>query len=427
MASKGSSRRRFLTDGAALAGLAVGMRSAGDHTLTAQSARPEMPRAETAKPAVVAPGVVAPGAKDIMLYGERSRFVTAVRTRHTMIGNMDMHRDPNGFDASTPIDQMTGILTPAPLHYVSSHGNAPPDIDPTAHRLMIGGMVDRPLEFTIEDLKRLPYVSRIHYIECIANSPNPRERTLEQLHGMIGCSEWTGVPLSLLLKEAGVKTGGTWILAEGAEPTRHGNSIPMGKAMLDVIVAYGQNGEPIRPQQGFPLRLVVPGFEGKAHVKWLKRVSVVDRPYITYWEQSHYMNTARVKERYFWEQGPKSVITFPAAEQRLPGPGFYNISGLAWSGGGAVRRVEISSDGGRTWNDAKLEEPIRRMALTRFQSPWTWKGGEAVLQSRCTDEAGQVQPTAAEHEKFWGGARSPHGNPIQPWRVTNEGLVLNAL
>jgi sulfane dehydrogenase subunit SoxC len=422
MASKGSSRRRFLTDGAALAGLAVGMRSAGNQTLTAQSGRPE-----TARPAVVPAGVVAPGARDIMPYGDRSRFVTAGRTRHTMIGNMDMHRDPNGFDASTPIDQMVGILTPPPLHYVSSHGNAPPDIDPKHHRLVISGMVDRPLEFTMEDLMRLPYVSRIHYIECIANSPGPTERTLEQLHGMIGCSEWTGVPLSLLLKEAGVKSGATWILAEGAEPTRHGNSIPMGKAMLDVIVAYGQNGEPVRPQQGFPLRLVVPGCEGKYHVKWLKRIEVVDRAYITYWEQSHFMNAGRVKERYFIEQGPKSVITFPAGEQRLPGPGFYNISGLAWSGGGAVRRVEVSTDGGRTWNDAQLHEPIRRMALTRFQSPWTWKGGEAVLQSRCTDEAGQVQPTAAEHDKFWGGARRPHGNPIQPWRVTNEGLVLNAL
>ncbi len=269
-----------------------------------------------------------------MSYGERSPHVTAARTRISMIGNMDMHREPNGWDAQTPLDQMVGTITPAPLHYVSSHGNAPPPIDPREHRLMISGMVEHPLVFTMDELMRLPSVSRAHYIECIANAARPMDKTLEESHGMISCSEWTGVPLSLLLKEVGAKAGGKWILAEGAEPSKHGSSIPMGKAMQDVLVAYGQNGEPVRPHQGYPLRLVVPGLEGKYHVKWLKRIEVVDRPYATYWEQSHFVNAGRVKERYFMEQGPKSVITTPPVSNGLV---VVSIRSGVWRGPAAVR------------------------------------------------------------------------------------------
>jgi sulfane dehydrogenase subunit SoxC len=279
-------------------------------------------------------------------------------------------------------------------------------------------------------LKRLPSVSRIHYIECIANRPNPREQTLEELHGFIACSEWTGVLLSVLLKEAGVKNGASWVIGESADKVGLGTNIPLAKAMDDVIVAYSQNGEPVRPHQGFPLRLVVPGFEGKYHVKWLKSVQVLDRPYMTYWEQSHFTNYDHRREplSYYLEQGPKSVITFPSAGgQPLRDRGFYMINGLAWSGCGAARRVEVSTDGGRTWNDAELQEPALRIAFTRFQFPWTWNGQETVLQSRCTDAQGQVQPSAAEHAAFWGHARPPHGNPIQPWRVTSDGQIFNAL
>jgi sulfane dehydrogenase subunit SoxC len=280
----------------------------------------------------------------------------------------------------------------------------------------------------MDELKRLPSVSRIHFIECLANRPRSGEqRTLADNHGMISCSEWTGVPVSVLLKEAGVKAGGNWIIGESAEATRGARSAPVGKMMLDALVAYGQNGEAIRPQQGYPLRLVIPGFEGKYHVKWLKGIKVVDRPYVTYWEHGTFMGNANAKGQYFMEQGPKSVITFPAGGQKLKSRGFHTIVGFAWTGSGAVRRVEVSTDGGRTWNDAQLQEPVLPLALARFQFPWTWNGGEAVLQSRCTDEAGQVQPTSAEHTKFWAPMGAPHGNMIQPWRITNDGQVLNAL
>ena len=313
----------------------------------------------------------------------------------------------------------------------------PPDIDPRQHRLVISGLVERPLVFTMDELMRLPSVSRPHYIECVVNRPTVEGKTVEQMHGMIACSEWTGVPLAALLNEVGVKAGANWVFAEGAESVRLGASLPLGKAMDDVLVAYGQNGEPVRPHQGYPLRLVVPGFQGKYHVKWLRRLRLVKRPLMSYWEKHHFMDRgyrpggeARgvgFGGDFYLEQGPKSVITFPSGEQRLPSSGYYTITGLAWSGSGAVRRVEVSTDGGGNWKDATIDEPARRMAWTRFTAPWTWNGREAMLQSRCTDDKGQVQPTAAEYPQFWGTSGSPHGNAIQPWRVTNDGFVLNAL
>ena len=423
MSTKPASRRRFLQEGAVFAGgLAVGAK-----VVSGQSLGSPRPGGTASHP---------------MAYGERSGFIQTVRTPMTMIGHVDLHGDPNGLDARTPLAELTGTITPSALHYVSSHGNNPPDIDPREHRLTVYGMVDRPLVFTLDELMRLPSVSRTHFIECIANAPRPEEKTLEEMHGMIACSEWTGVPLSVLLDEVGVKSGGDWVLSEGAEATKLGASMPMGKAMDDVLVAYGQNGEAIRPHNGFPLRLVVPGFQGKYHVKWLQRIKVVDRPYMTYWEKRSYSKRAASRRTgpdrmansheagqgaYFMEQGPKSVITYPSGEQRLPGRGYYTIIGLAWSGSGSVRRVEVSMDGGRTWNDAKLQEPVKRIALTRFTIPWTWNGNETVLQSRCTDDKGQVQPTQAEFANFWGSSGAPHGNGIQPWKVTNDGTVLNVV
>jgi len=410
MKSKRVARRQLLRGGgAALLGLAAGARPASGQVW--KSGHSE-------------------DGKRLMRYGERSRFVKAERYISDNKVNMEMHGDMNGFDALTPLDEQTGIITPSSLHFVSSHGNAPPDIDPQKHRLMIHGMVERPLIFTMEELKRLPSITRIHYIECRANSPRAgEERTLQQNHGWISCSEWTGVPLSLLLKEAGVKPGATWVLGESAEPTKGAKSIPLGKAMLDVLIAYGQNGEPVRPHNGYPLRLVAPGFEGNFQVKWLEAINVVDRPYATYWEHTSFVKGAggNMPLGNYWEQGPKSVITSPAGGQRLSSHGYYQIVGFAWSGNGAVRRVEVSIDGGRTWSDAQIQDPALPMALTRFQLPWRWNGAEAVLQSRCTDDRGQVQPTKANLTAFWGDWGPPHGNPIQPWRVTRDGQVFNAL
>jgi len=407
-AKRGASRRQLLKGGgAALLGLAASDRSVNGQT-----------RSYTQSDE----------ARRLMAYGERSRFVNTGRIILDTKVNMQMHGDPNGFDALTPLAEQSGILTPAPLHFISSHGDAPPDIDPTRHKLMIHGLVERPLVFTMEELRRLPSVSRICFIECLANRPIPGEgRTLDQNHGLIGCSEWTGVPLSLLLKEAGVKEGASWVIGESLGMTKQARSFPLAKAMLDTIVAYGQNSEPVRPHNGYPLRLVIPGFEGKFQVKWLKEIKVTDRPYVSYWEQGSFTRREQTPLGSYWELGPKSVITFPAGGQRLSGHGHHSIVGLAWSGGGAVRRVEVSTDGGRTWNDAQLQEPVLPMALTRFQVPWIWDGGEAVLQARCTDERGDVQPSASEHAEFWGDWAPATGNMIQPWRVTNRGQVTNAL
>ena len=418
MDAKHATRRRFLKEGVALAGVAVGARP-----LRAQiPGSPEPERLAT----------------HAMAFGERSRFVTVTRPTMSNIGqNIFLHGEPDGLDAFTPLRDLVGNITPADLHYVSSHGSVPPDIDPRHHRLVISGMVKWPLVFTMDELVRLPSVSRPHYIECVVNRPTPEGKTVEQMHGMVACSEWTGVPLAALLDEVGVEAGANWVFAEGAESIRLGASLPLGKALDDVIVAYGQNGEPVRPHQGYPLRLVVPGFQGKYHVKWLRRLRLVKRPLMSYWEKHHFLDRgyrpggeARSSDfggDFYLEQGPKSVITIPSGEQRLPGPGYYTIAGLAWSGSGAVRRVEVSTDGGRSWNDAAIDEPARRMAWTRFTAPWTWNGTEAMLQSRCTDEKGQVQPTAAEYRRFWGTSGAPHGNAIQPWRVTNDGIVFNAL
>src|SRR4051812_28677017 len=378
MDSKKSNRRRFLKGSAALAGLATGgVRLAKGQTQ----------------------GTPAKKIDELIAYGERSRFVTSVRVpvaeRHSP--------DEFGltFHVLTPLQDSFGIITPSSLHYTATHRGAfVPDIDPREHRLMIHGMVDRPLVFTMEELKRMPYVSRIHFIECLGNRAKRTHKTVQETHGLTSCAEWTGVPLSLLLKEAGVQNSASWILAEGAEEVKGASSIPFGKAMDDCLVAYGMNGEPIRPQQGFPLRLIVPGFEGIYQIKYLRRIKVVDRHYMTYDDYGH-INADPRAAALVEQIGPKSVITFPSGGQQLPGPGFYEISGLAWSGAGAVRKVEISTDGGSHWQDSELRSPAHPMAHTRFGMHWKWDGKDCVLMSRCVDELGTVQPTRAEAGAFF--------------------------
>jgi sulfane dehydrogenase subunit SoxC len=426
MNPKNSDRRRFLKSGAALAGLAVGA-SASALPLAAEPA-PER-------------------VDDLHLYGERSHFVDSVRVGSINNPERRLKDEPVAFGLKSPLQDQVGMITPAPLHFIVSHGFEPPDIDPQEHRLLIHGMVDRPLMFTVDDLKRLPSVSRFHFIECHGNSttagPGGPARiapnaTAQDTHGFTSCSQWTGVLLSLLLKEAGVQKGASWIMAEGADASKHSKSFPLAKGMDDAIVAYGQNGEPVRPEQGFPLRLVVPGWQGINNVKWLRRIDLVDEPYMAMMETSRYPSLKLDgKSRWFeFELGPKSVITRPSGGQHLPVRGYYEISGLAWSGGGAIRRVEVSTDGGRNWKDAQLHDPVARKAHTRFSIPWNWDGGEAILHSRCTDDQGTVQPTMAEVAKLWGtdvdffrktSIIVGDFNAIQPWKVNRDGSVQNAL
>jgi sulfane dehydrogenase subunit SoxC len=249
---------------------------------------------------------------------------------------------------------------------------------------------------------------------------------------MTSCAEWTGVLLSTLLEEAGVQDGGDWIVAEGVEEVKGASSIPMSKAMADCIVCYGMNGEPVRPQQGFPLRLIVPGGEGILHVKWLRRIKVVDQFYMTYNDYGH-LRQDPADAALSLQIGPKSVITFPSGGQQLPGPGFYEVRGLAWSGGGRVARVEVTTDGGATWFNADIRGEPQPMAHTQFSFNWTWDGQPCELQSRCIDEIGQIQPSRQEVAQFWEQpADQPprvkgQDNSIQPWRIDSDGGVHNAI
>ena len=381
--------------------------------------------------------------KDEVAYGERSHYVTSVRV--PVIDRPSPDEFGLIFHVLAPIQDSVGIITPSSLHFVGTHrGAIVPDIDPREYRFLIHGMVDRPLEFTLEELNRFPSVSRIHFLECLGNRARAEHKSVQETHGMTSCAEWTGVLLSVLLKEVGVQKGASWVVSEGAEEVKGAGSIPLAKAMDDCLVAYGQNGEPLRPQNGFPVRLIVPGFEGIYNTKWLRRIKVVDRYYMTYNDYGHISNDPKIAALTFsW--GPKSVITFPSAGQKLPSHGFYQITGLAWSGGGAIRKVEISTDGGHTWKDAEIRGGVHRMAHTRFGMTWKWEGQECVLQSRCTDELGQVQPTRAQLAKFlghppdyyndhnalpsgrWDWQQRGTDNTIQPWRVAADGSVHNGL
>ena len=349
----------------------------------------------------------------------------------------------------TPLQDYAGIITPAPLHFMQQHSSEFPEIDPQQHRLTIHGMVDRPLSFSMADLKQLPSVSRIHFLECHGNSSPAIHGSddpilglpVQFVHGMTSCSEWSGVLLSVLLNEAGVHKGASWLVSEGGDAGKFTHTLPLAKAMEDVIVAYGQNGEPLRVEQGYPIRLVVPGWEAPSSVKYLRHIKVVDQPYMA-WNESMNHSVSRPdlggKARwYHFQFGPKSVITRPSAGLETLGRGYVQITGLAWSGAGAVTKAEVSTDGGRSWKEAKLHAPVLPKAHTRFTFDWAWNGEEAVIQSRCTDDAGEVQPSLAELSKNWGmnveywnktpRPRAIHFNAIQPWKIDRDGSISDVL
>jgi sulfane dehydrogenase subunit SoxC len=345
----------------------------------------------------------------------------------------------------TPLQDLHGIITPSGLHFEVSHGVAPPEINPDQYSLMVHGLVDRPTVLTLAELKRLPSVSRVHFVQCAGNSyPFPFQRqkggakTAQDTHGWTSCSEWTGVPLSLVLKEIGLKDSAKWLVADSLDALSHSTSIPLEKGLDDAILAYGQNGEALRPEQGYPLRLLVPGYEGVRCVKWLRSIQVTAQPGMTKMDSTQYI-VMRPDGRSRWfamEIEPNSVITFPSGEQQLPGKGFYEITGLAWSGGGYVQRVEVSTDGGRTWHNADVDKPKDRFCHTRFHFPWTWTGEETLIMSRCIDEWGEVQKTRTEYEREWAVNPDywrltsnffPHFQAVQPWRINRNGKVTNAM
>ncbi|MBM3737814.1 MAG: sulfite dehydrogenase [Acidobacteria bacterium] len=357
-------------------------------------------------------------------YGERSKFVRPVRTTRVT-------KTPEAGSSSTPLADMLGTITPSALHYERHHAGVP-DIDPAAHRLTIYGLVQRPLVLTMEEIRRLPSVSRVHFLECGGNSGVEWSGTggpdVQRSYGLASCSEWTGVPLRLLLDEVGLQPGAAWLIAEGADACRMQRSVPITAALDDAMLAYGQNGEPLRPEQGFPLRLLTPGWEGNVQVKWLRRLHVTAEPYMTRDETSKYSDLMPDgKARVFsLEMEAKSIVTFPSGGHTLSSPGLYEVSGLAWSGKGRIARVELTFDGGRTWTNASLQEPRLPKAFTRFRLPWKWDGGPVVIASRATDESGYVQPTRQELVAARGVNSGYHYNGIKFWRIAAGGVVTSA-
>lgn len=332
----------------------------------------------------------------------------------------------------SPLGNQRGIITPSGLHFGVHHSGIP-DIDPEMHELYIHGMTANPVRFTLRDLERYPLTGGIHFIECGGNSfmqgyfKEPQETSLDWLYGLVSGSERIGVPVKLLLQEADIDPKAKWVIAEGADGGTMARSIPLKKLMDDAIIALYQNGERLRPSQGYPIRLFLPGWEGNTSIKWLRRLEVTDRPAFTSEESRHYSETLPDGsiEGFSMYMHVKSVITHPSAGQVMPDKGYYQISGLAWSGLGKITSVEVSDNGGETWVPADISGPIHDKSLTQFSIPWRWDGRPVRLQSRATDEFGNTEPTHAEWKsRYFEGTRN-HYNAIQTWNIDAQGGISN--
>jgi sulfane dehydrogenase subunit SoxC len=365
-------------------------------------------------------------------YGKPSQYESNVQRRPSP----GLTQTTQASVSFAPLQSLFGIVTPSGLHF-ERHHQGWWDVDPSKHRLMVNGsdekLVKTPKVFTLDEIMRLPSVSRFHFIECGANTGmewgNVAVPTCQYSHGMISCCEFTGVPLKIVLDLCGVDTKrGRFVLAEGADGSSMTRTIPMEMIESgEVLLAYGQNGEMLRPENGYPLRLVVPGVQGVSWVKYLRRIEVGDKPYASKDEVMHYVDLMPngLHRQYSSIQECKSVVTTPSGGQVLLDKGFYNISGLAWSGRGKIRRVDVSVDGGRNWRTARLETPVLSKCLTRFNIDWVWDGKPALVQSRATDETGYVQPTYRQLRAVRGSRSIYHNNAIQTWLVQDSGEVKN--
>jgi sulfane dehydrogenase subunit SoxC len=408
------SRRRLLTGAASVGAAAAG--AADAFAGNPKNLPPNVPEWSRA----LGDGVA------VRAYGKPSKFESDV-----------IRRDVQWLTASressvsfTPLHALDGIITPNGLAFERHHGGIA-EIDPEDYRLIVHGLVDKPLMLTLADLKRYPRENRIYFLECAANSGmewrGAQLNGCQYTHGMVHCVEYTGVPLKILLEEAGLKTNAKWLLAEGADSAAMSRSLPLAKALDDCLVAYRMNGEMLRPEQGYPVRLVVPGWEGNVWVKWLRRIKVGDAPWYAREETAKYTDLlADGRARKFtFVMDAKSVITSPSPQAPIAHKGFTVISGLAWSGRGRVARVDVSLDGGRNWRTAKLDGLVLDKAVTRFYAEIDWNGEELLLQSRARDETGYVQPTKAELRKARGVNSVYHNNGIQTWHVRASGEVEN--
>jgi sulfane dehydrogenase subunit SoxC len=412
-------RRALLGRGVALAG-ALGAGGAGSLTGAA------------AEPLTDGPWSLEVGAA-IPAYQTPSPFETNVLRTVDNPNN-----EPRNSRARTPHHLLKGIITPNGLHFTICHGGVP-NIDPEQHRLVIHGLVKRPLEFTLEALERYPMVSRIGFVECGGNSAPlfsnvALQANVQALHGLASCSEWTGVLLSTLLEETGIDPKAKWMIAEGADSPHLSRSVPLAKGLDDAMVAMYQNGERIQPGQGYPMRLWLPGYEGNMNVKFLRRIKLTEDPAMTYYESRTYAQILPDGKayRFYFLQEVKSFISRPSPGATLKEPGIYEITGVAYSGTGRIAKVMVSADGGKSWAEAALQNPVLPKAFTRFRMPWRWDGGPAVLQSRAFDEGGNAQPTRAQFVAARGetskppsvlGFPSQHFNAITSWAVDTKGEV----
>lgn len=406
------SRRQFLQH-AALGGAFAGFSMPVMATTTAPALRDLLPESMTkAGQGFSNYGQPSPYEKDII------RWISA---------NQDV---PGNGVSWTPLHELQGTITPNGLHF-ERHHNGVPAIDPASHLLLIDGLVEKPLSFTIEALKRYPMESRICFIECGGNSNSswrskPIQTAAGYAHGLVSNAEWTGVPLRLLLQEAGLKANAKWAIAEAADGASLDVSIPVDKLLDDAILALYQNGERLRPENGYPLRLVLPGWEGIVNVKWLRQLNLRETPIMSRDETAQYTDlmpdgSAR---QFSFEMAARSLITSPSQGMTLPdNPGIYQVTGLAWSGRGKISRVEVSADGGKSWVDAELQQPILNKAFTRFNLPWRWQGQYAVLQSRATDDTGYVQPSRQQLLEQRGSHGFFHFNAIISWAVSEDGYI----
>lgn len=355
-------------------------------------------------------------------YGDRSPFEKVQR------GARESTKSIGVGSSRTPLHELEGVITPSSLHFERHHAGVPV-IDPAQHSLVVHGLVRQAVRFSVSDLKRLPSVSRPYFIECSGNGGGELAGNAgadaSRSHGLLSNSEWTGVRLKTVLEAAGLDPQAKWVIAEGADACRMARSIPIAKALDDALIAYGQNGEALRPEQGYPLRLLLPGWEGNASIKWLHRLELASEPAMGNQETAHYtdLHPTGKASIFTFEMEANSVITRPSGSQKLSAPGFYEISGLAWSGRGKVARVEVSVDGGVSWQPATLDEPVLAKAATRFRFPFTWNGQATVIASRCVDETGYVQPTREEIIAARGPNSTYHYNGIKRWTIRPDGSV----
>jgi sulfane dehydrogenase subunit SoxC len=410
-------RRAFLRGGAAFAAALTGYSIA---------------KSASAEPLADDPWSKVPGSNSPS-YEKRSRYEEKiVRTLSNPNG------EPRTQHARTPHHLLNGTFTPNGLHFTINHSGTP-DIDPDKHRLVIHGLVKQPLVFTLDALARYPMVSRMTFVECGGNSApffskEPIQASVQALHGLVSCAEWTGVRLATLLDETGIDPKAKWFIAEGADAPALSRSVPVKKALDDAMIALYQNGERIMPGNGYPMRLLLPGYEGNMNVKFLRRITLVDQPGMSYYETRTYTQLLPNGKSLLFNflQEIKSFITHPSPGLALKGPGLYEISGIAYSGNGRIAKVMVTADGGQSWTQAALQEPVLSKAFTRFRLPWKWNGGPAVLQSRAWDESGDVQPTRAQIVAVRGESKrilpvtafgGQHYTGITTWSVEATGEV----